>query len=224
MRRRRSYCIRWLVFLTLAITFAEVPGAIVTDPSGVFQGNETTTTFNGLGLSFAGNGHPVAVLTNAINDGNTYHTEAREGTLQLLQNPGADICDECLATRSDGAPGAPVFIEVTLGTPVHSVSALVTGSADNTSWAIDVAFFQNGNQLVDNILLASNTAALQFAGWQTEPGVLIDRVVFTDSDANSRVFLVENFTFEVVVPIPPALLLFGSALISLRTWSRRALT
>ena len=163
---------------------------------GDFDGSETITTFDALGL-------PFSSTTPLVIDGNTYTTDS--GTLRYFAF--VESCtNECIASESESG-----FIDIVLGTPSTQVGALV-GVGANTPSSGSMEFFSTTDALLGAITYSGQTI-MQFAGWEDAVG--IGRVRLTDTAADGLIILMEDFRFASAVPIPASVWLFGSGLLGL---------
>jgi hypothetical protein len=135
--------------------------------------------------------------------------------LQYTSDPRTCVSGGCIATWVDNG-----VIEIVLGSPARKVGAFVTGLSYLMTWPIRGDFYDAANTLLGSVTVTglypppiqNRSGSYEFVAFDAAADV-IAKVRFTDAPNNDRAMVLDNFMVErTVVPIPPALYLFGAAL------------
>lgn len=170
-----------LILTTLALSGLSAVSAQQIGPDG-FGPSPVVQDFTGLGLFFS-NATPLVL------NGATYSTDTN--TFRYVDFGSSNSFGEAIGNDTDTG-----FVQVVLDTPVLQAGGYVGASSSL------VSFFDSSNVLLGTVTTA-DTSAPAFAGFQSldDP---IKTVIFTDTDANNRILILDRFTTGMNSPVPEA--------------------
>jgi len=177
--------------LVMAGAGREVQGAGVAIGIGDFGPNKVIQDYEGFGPSGS----------RSVIGGDTYSTDS--GNFVRIHNfdppatPAPIIGQSGFRVANFTDLG---FIDIVLGTAVHRAGAFFAspGNVGGPGWTATAEFFDEVDALLGSVLTSGAAFTATFVGWETDTGLLIKRIRFTDTTINSSILTLDNLTTEIV--------------------------